>query len=1088
MSGNTGEVEACGRDTKLAFLNVNSILATDRLEEIKEILTKYNISCLGIGESKLDNNCSNSCLAVNSYYDPVRKDNTRLSGGMVVYVKKDLKYLRLNNLEKHNECIWLEISTSTSKFLVSFYYTNPGQSTDDFNLFINNVNSSLIEAKARKLPIYILGDFNVHHKNWDKEFLHSEAKGEQLHNITHAMGFQQLVHDRTYFSSNTSSLVDLIFSDTINNVTHVEVGLELLEKHCPIICTLTDKLDISKIKFSRTIYDYPSTNLNNFQNFLFERLNNVEFQAMSVDEHNSAITSTLLEARDRFVPSKSITINKKDQPWFTEGLKKKIKLRNKLFKSHKKKQTAISWESYKLARNDVTKNKKEAKNNYFVRTAEELSDPTLNGKKWHKIVNNFLKKPKSDKIPPLKFNNDTSFSNVSKANTLNTYFRNKTVLPNYDEEVKEPIIHKTNHHLSDITVTDELIKKYINQLDTSKANGPDNISNHLLKISGESIIPSLNILFKKIFTTGTFPNSWKLAHVTPIFKDGDPSLPNNYRPISLLSNLSKLFEKLLYDQMYTYFTRNNLLSKHQSGFRSGDGTINRLAQFVHTCKKQISDGNSIPTIFLDISKAFDRVFHKGLIHKLKQVGISGNLLQVIKSYISNRQQRVLLEGEISDLETLLAGVPQGSVLGPLLFLIFINDIAETVKCSISLFADDTNIYSVTNLRDNNVLFALQLDLVKIEKWAKTWKVDFNAAKTEMVIFSKNRNVYNPSLYFFGKKIQIIDSHKHLGIILDQTLSWKPQIDNIASKVQLNLNIMKSFKYILSRQTLKLIYIYHVKSLLNYGDILFGKLPLFLNRKLEKNQYQALCTVTGCVHGTSELKMRLELGWNTLEECRNFHLSTFIYKMVNNLLPHYLCELLPAFQQPINQDRYNFRNNPRRNPDVLMLASFNGSQFFLNSWLPVAISLWNDLPLSIRTSPSLSNFKNKLKKYVSIDKKPYFGIGSRKLSITHCQLRLGTNSLHASLFSRNLSESPSCECGHFNENVKHYILECPKFERHRNTMFEAITNLYGNNYFINLNPQAKLQILLHGDINLDTNTNESIVTQVQNYIKSSKRFK
>ena len=595
-----------------------------------------------------------------------------------------------------------------------------------------------------------------------------------------------------------------------------------------------------------------------------------------------------------------------------------------------------------------------------------------------------------------------------------------------------------------IIFTNENIQKCIENLDISKANGPDNISNHLLKITNASITPYLKILFDKIMFCGEFPKSWKLAIVTPIFKDGDPCNPNNYRPISMLNSLSKVFEKLVYEQLNAFLTSNGLITQHQSGFREGDGTINRLVNFVHVCKVRMSEGLCTPTIFLDISKAFDRVYHKGLIHKLKQVGITGNLLNMLTSYISKRKQKVALEGELSDVLELFAGVPQGSVLGPLLFLIFINDILDNIKSFGTLFADDTSIFTFSNFNSNNEVFQLQSDLIKIENWASTWKVDFNASKTEMIIFrNPNFRPININLYFLGKKIPLVAQHKHLGIILDQHFNWKPQIEDVIKKVQLNLNIMKSFKYIFSRLTLKLIYIYHVKSILNYGDVLFGKLPLHLNRLIERIQYQALCTVTGCVYGTSEIKMRLELGWNTLEECRQFHMQVLMYKLVNNLVPNYLIDQLPPFQLPNDRLHHNFRNNTRRNPDNLTISEFHGNVKLINSCLPQAVIAWNSLSLDIRQANSLITFKNKLQKHISLNKIKYFDSGSRRLGALHCQLRLGTSALNSSLYNRNLLHLPNCECGCNNETEKHFLLICPLYNEHRNRLLHTISSLYPN---------------------------------------------
>ena len=278
------------------------------------------------------------------------------------------------------------------------------------------------------------------------------------------------------------------------------------------------------------------------------------------------------------------------------------------------------------------------------------------------------------------------------------------------------------------------------------------------------------------------------------------------------------------------------------------------------------------------------------------------------------------------------------------------------------------------------------------------------------------------------------------------MTWRPQVDSLISKTLLNLNIMKHFKYIFSRHTLKVVYIHHVRSIISYGDILLGKLSVHNTRLLENIQYKALCTVSGCVRGTSEMKMREELGWNTLEECRFSHMACMIYKMINLLVPPYLACLLPPFKQPINLDIYNLRPNANHYPDVLTLQTLNGSQFYLKSWLPQAINYWNSLPLDIRECQSFNLFKNKLKTYLSTPKKRYLEIGNRKLSAIYCQLRLGTNSLNASLFNRTLAISPNCTCGFMQENERHYFLECPNYHLERNLLMASLESEFPINVF------------------------------------------
>ena len=287
-------------------------------------------------------------------------------------------------------------------------------------------------------------------------FIIIDRQGEQIKLITESMRLHQLVKENTYFSGNLTSLVDLLFVDTFSFIKTVKVGKLICEKHCPIICSLNNTLT-EKIVIERNIYDYRCADVQQLNHFVENHFNNVNFNSMSVDDCTSFIQKTLLSGLDKYVPHKKVTVHKKDKIWMTDNIKQKISVRDKLFKTHRRKKCVASWETYKRARNQVTKLIKDAKSEYLIRISKELEDPTKNNKAWHKTVNGILKKSKDSIIPPLKYDNCTAFSNESKSNVLNKFFCNKTKLEGYNDDVKTNISFKTNNHLSDITFSPEII-------------------------------------------------------------------------------------------------------------------------------------------------------------------------------------------------------------------------------------------------------------------------------------------------------------------------------------------------------------------------------------------------------------------------------------------------------------------------------------------------------------------------------------------------------------------------------------------------------------------------------------------------------
>ena len=289
-------------------------------------------------------------------------------------------------------------------------------------------------------------------------------------------------------------------------------------------------------------------------------------------------------------------------------------------------------------------------------------------------------------------------------------------------------------------MSNDAILEIIRGLNPGKASGPDGISAKMLIISDQSVVLPLNIIFTNAIAKGLYPDIWKLANVTPIHKKGDKQNIKNYRPISLLPICGKMFEKIIFKNLYNFLIANNLITKNQSGFRPGDSTVNQLLYFIDEVITSFDSLDSLETraIFLDISKAFDKVWHDGLIFKLEQNGISGPLIKLLANYLTNREQRVVVNGSCSEFLPIESGVPQGSVLGPLLFLVYINDLETNIKSKIKFFADDTMLFS-TVLDPSTTASELNEDLECIRNWAYQWKMLFNPDPNKQaveILFSK----------------------------------------------------------------------------------------------------------------------------------------------------------------------------------------------------------------------------------------------------------------------------------------------------------------------------------------------------------------
>ena len=479
----------------------------------------------------------------------------------------------------------------------------------------------------------------------------------------------------------------------------------------------------------------------------------------------------------------------------------------------------------------------EAKDKHLAKLSSKLDNHDTVPKTYWSITKRFLNNKKIPIILSVLFEGKLISDFEKKAELFNNHFasqcslvKNASTLPNLE--------YKTDERLNYFEINEDDTLSIIKNLNGSKVHRWDKISIRLIKLCGKTIAIPLKMIFRSMLEEGVFSDDWKKSNVVPIHKRDSKNLIKNYRPISLLPIFSKIFERLIFNYLLNYFIQNKLFTECQPGFIPGDSCVAQLLSIMHEIYKSF-DCNSpydIRGTFLDISKVFDKVWHKGLIFKLKSYGVDGGLSKLMENYFTGRQQRVVLNGQTSSWKNILAGVPQGSVLGPILFLIYINDLPNGIESICKIFADDTSLFS----KVKDATFSdtqLNNDLNKISKWAFQWKMLFNPNASKQAIeicFSHKRDNENyPSLVFNDTKVQLANSQKHLQLILDSKLDCNEYIDKKINKYNKIIGIMKILSLILSRKSLLTIYKSFVWPNLDYADIIYDK-PLneSLKRKIE----------------------------------------------------------------------------------------------------------------------------------------------------------------------------------------------------------------------------------------------------------------
>ena len=393
-------------------------------------------------------------------------------------------------------------------------------------------------------------------------------------------------------------------------------------------------------------------------------------------------------------------------------------------------------------------------------------------KKWWQLLKQVYKcNDISQSIPPLEDGQKIVTTNSEKANLFNCFFTEASTIDESNAKLPElNRIFQDNNDLAVINVTEKDVRDQIQLLNVSKSYGPDGISPTIIKEGGTILVKLLTKLFNLSLNKMKVPQLWKQANVIPIHKKDKKTSVSNYRPISLLSIVSKLFEKVIFKYVYNHFHDNFIISCYQSGFLPGKSTKTQLIEVYHHFCSAIDRHKEVRVVFLDISKAFDRVWHAGLLFKLQSAGISNNLLAWFKDYLTDRQQRVVINGQSSDWANIKAGVPQGSVLGPLLFLLYINDISHVIQhCQIRLFADDTCLFIEVDNRED-AADKINKDLQNLFEWSKEWLVNFSDAKTNSLIISNKQDLNrNPHVSMNNIPIKEVRSFKYLGLTFTQNL-------------------------------------------------------------------------------------------------------------------------------------------------------------------------------------------------------------------------------------------------------------------------------------------------------------------------------
>jgi hypothetical protein len=1080
----------------MCHINVQSLyLRTEtnhrrKIDEIETFLindAKLDIICLS--ETWLDENIPTTLVDIKDYTF-LRKDRSaNIAGGVGLYIMDALPFRRANELEfPESDILWIEINPGNKKIFVGACYRPPGQSLEEKELFLSNLNDSVeLAFQANPESLFIMGDFNDSCTVWESDHPRSQL-GLKLYDFINSHDLHQMIKEPTHIVNGTASILDLLITDSPGYIInqHQNTLPPIGSKHQIIYAEIRVQYRRDK-PYLREIWNYKRGDYNG----LVTDLSNVPWATGNalfddIDDLADYWHKSFMDVCKSNVPNRVVRIKPMDKPWMTHNVRLAIRRRNRLYNRLKRTRRPDHEEAWKHSAKEANFIMNQAKKAHKEKIKNLLMNTNTGEKKYWMIAKQVYGNKKSMSIPALVVDNKSISTSSDKAKHFTTYFAAQQTLPPLPfNHALPPILFLTNQRLHSIQTNETEVLKILKSLDTGKANGPDGVSNKLLKESASAIASPLSSLFNKSFDLAKVPTQWKKSNICPIHKKEDRSLVSNYRPIALLSCVGKVQERVVYIHLYRYLKINKLLTWKNSGFKELDSAMNQLLFITDKIHKALEEGREICLVFLDVSKAFDRVWHAGLLHKLRCLGIEDKLFEWLCDYLDNRKIRAVVNGQNSDWADTTAGVPQGSILGPLLFLVFINDITLNIESDIHLFADDT---SLMDILDDHILSYAKLnrDLNRLSTWANKWMVTFNATKTVYLQITRKTNpAPKPILRLNGVVVREAQTHKHLGLTFNSTLTWSDHIGQIVTKAGRCIGLLRRLGRDVPRQCLEILYISMIRPILEYADIIYdGSSDTHLKR-VESTQRQAALACTGAYKHTHHVSLLNELGWPLLSIRRKHHRLNLMFKVQNSLVPPYLRGLCPPLTR--NRTDYNLRTGANITTPAQRTTTYQMSYF------PQSIRDWNKLDIQTKTAKTISTFKNRLKAKAGPKSNPLFYHDNNNAAINQSRMRMGLSALSSQRFNYNHINSPRClTCDARIEDPAHFFLTCTTYDAPRPTLLDGTCEILARaNIEIDFTKKHFrvfiIKAMLSGSTILSENENKEIMELARTFIHESHRF-
>lgn len=905
----------------ICHLNTRSMCAGHKMDELRNIVINSGLHAVALSETWLKTFHTNMSMCIPGF-KLLRNDRFRKrGGGVALYVREDLStrvIARSKKESKHVEFLFVETKVNNILMLIGVVYAPP--SNCSFNEFE--------EVLANIIPSYehpiIVGDFNIN-------LLHKSSRVDKFLDLTNNFGLSKIGTEPTCFSSTSSSLLDYFL---VRDVTRIKYNGQLccggLSDH-DLIYMSYDIFVPNYLGKKITYRDYKNVDLRRLvSDFYFLSWENIYLKT-NPDDMIDILNENLLFLFNRHVKLRSI-ICKQDKPkWFNANIEMAMVDRNIAYRNWKRARSSVLRELYRTSRNRVNLLIKNSKSKFVSNKLLKSLPP----RELWKQLNNLGVSDSADDTP--EFTADDYLSYLSSANC------------NLNNDI--PIWRDTDFTFNKFSfqnVNPNEVELAIASI-KSDAVGLDGISLRFIKLILPHVLPYITHIFNFVLTSSIFPSVWKISKVLPVHKKSTNHTVNDYRPISILPTLSKAMENIFKKQVSSYLYSNQLLSNLQSGFRQFHSTGTALLKIIDDIRIDTDSSKATILVLLDFSKAFDTVNHQLLSAKFNNFfHFSKPSIKLLTSYLSKRSQFVLLNGVSSDFAPIVSGVPQGSVMGPLLFAMYINDLVVHLKnVKYHLFADDLQLYSSSTISDlpSNIV-KMNNTLSAISSWSLSNHISVNAKKSQAILISgsaKLNNIVNTSALVLGSEVIPFSSTvSNLGVSISNQLTWRVHVNSILSKLYHVLRKLWAIRCINSIFIRKKLVTSLCIPLLTYAD---SALCFYDSQCLRKLQL-AINACTRYVYGLRKYD-RLHNLRNVILRCDvkqflDYRVALFFYKLLSNKQPSYLYEKL----QLANSTRTQH-----------LLIRFHSKFQMSNSFYVRGVRQWNALPLVIRNVSSVQCFKN-----------------------------------------------------------------------------------------------------------------------------------